>query len=100
MKAIKYLIIDAVLVSCLIAYNAAPGITDMLETLSKELMIGIYLVLLLTSDFYWLKTLLSIRQIRIYRIFCFTIFVFMTLINFFCTIEMVLGLIWSIYRFS
>ena len=49
MKAIKYLIIDAVLVSCLIAYNAAPGITDMLETLPKELVIGVYLALLLTS---------------------------------------------------
>ena len=100
MKPIVYLISGAVLALGLIAFNTLPGITDMLELLPKELAIGLYLVLLIASDFYWLKALLSIRQIRIYRIFCFMIFAFITLINFICTIETILGLVWSIFHFS
>ena len=100
MKAKTYLILDTVLVLCLIAFQAAPGIADMLKYLPDQVAFGIYLVLLFVSDFYWFKTLFSIRQIRSHRILCFLIFAFLTLINFICTTEVVLGVIWTIFHLS
>ena len=75
MKAKTYLIIDAVLVLGLIAFQVAPGVADMLA-------------------------LFSIRQIRSHRIFCFLIFAFLTLINFICTMEMVLAGMCEVFNLS
>lgn len=100
MKAKTYLIIDAVLVLGLIAFQVAPGVADMLEFLPVQVAMGIYLALLLASDFYWFKALFSIRQIRSHRIFCFQIFAFLTLINFICTMEMVLAGMCEVFNLS
>lgn len=100
MKAKTYLILDTVLVLGLIAFQAAPGITDMLEYLPDQVAFGLYLALLLASDFYWFKALCTIRQIRSHRIFCMLIFAFLTLINFVCTTEAVLGGIWTLFHLS
>ena len=100
MKAKTYLILDTVLVLCLIAFQAAPGIADMLKCLPDQVAFGIYLALLFASDFCWFKTLFSIRQIRSHRILCFLIFTFLTLINFVCTTEVVLGVIATIFHLS
>lgn len=100
MKAKTYLILDTVLVLCLIAFQAAPGIADMLKYLPEQVAFGIYLALLFASDFYWFKILFAIRQISSHRIFCFLIFAFLTLINFICTTEVVLGVIWTIFHLS
>lgn len=100
MNAKTYLVLDTVLVLGLIAFQTAPGIVKVLSSLPETVAIGINLALLLASDFYWFKSLFSIRQIRSHRIFCFLIFAFLTLINFICTVEMVLGVIGAIFHLS
>lgn len=100
MKAKTYLVLGTVLVLCLIAMNAAPGVVDALRSLPDQLSFGIYLALLIASDFFWIKTLFSIRKIRSHRIFCILVFAFLTVINFICTMELVMGAIGKIFRLS
>lgn len=52
-NAKAYLAIDTVLVCCLLALTMAPGLVELLASLPESVTMGIGLVLLLASDYYW-----------------------------------------------
>ncbi len=99
-NAKAYLAIDTVLVCCLLALTMAPGLVELLAALPESVTMGIGLVLLLASDYYWVRAALTIRGIKSRRVLCFLLFAFLTLINLLFTLEMIMGVLWSVFHLS